>query len=87
MNDTAVDEQFGSASAGGSRAALEAALAELPERQRRVLSLQYLAGLDELEVAEALAMSVRAVRRHAARGAAALRAPGWCTRARAGRPD
>ena len=51
---------------------LEPALAELPARERRVLSLRYLAGLDDIEVSEALGLSVRAVRKYAAQGTAAL---------------
>ena len=56
------------------RGALGPALAELSTRQRQVLSLRYLAGLDELEVSEALGISVKAVRRYVAKGVAALRA-------------
>ena len=56
------------------RGDLEPALAQLPTRQRQVLSLRYLAGLDETDVSEALGLSVRAVRKYAAKGVAALRA-------------
>jgi RNA polymerase sigma factor (sigma-70 family) len=56
------------------RGQLEPALAELPTRQRQVLSLRYLAGLDDIEVSEALGISTKAVRRYAAQGLAALRA-------------
>jgi len=56
------------------RLELGPALAKLPDPQRKVLSLRYLAGLDDIEVSEALGLSVKAVRRHAARGTAALRA-------------
>ena len=86
MDDTAVgddfEEQFPGVSLvtderqpvlGDVRAELGPALAELPDRQRRVLSLRYLAGLDDIEVSEALGISVKAVRKHAARGTAALR--------------
>jgi RNA polymerase sigma factor (sigma-70 family) len=58
------------------RGALGPALAELPTRQRQVLSLRYFAGLDEVDISEALGLSVRAVRKHAAQGMAALRAGG-----------
>jgi RNA polymerase sigma factor (sigma-70 family) len=51
-------------------------LTELPTRQRQVLSLRYLAGLDETDVADALGISVKAVRKSAAQGIAALRARG-----------
>ena len=56
------------------REELEPALAELPTRQRQVLSLRYLAGLDEADVSEALGISVRAVRKYQTKGVAALRA-------------
>lgn len=56
------------------RAELEPGLAELPTRQRQVLSMRYFAGLDDLEVSEALGISVKAVRKYATRGVAALRA-------------
>ncbi len=52
------------------------ALAELPARERRVLSLRYLAGLDDIEISEALGLSVKAVRKYVAQGTAALRAQG-----------
>ena len=55
------------------REELEPALAELSARERKVLSLRYLAGLDETDVSEALGISVKAVRRYAAQGTAALR--------------
>lgn len=58
------------------RGELGSALAELPSRQRQVLSLRYLAGLDDIDVSEALGISVRAVRKCAAQGIAALRAHG-----------
>ena len=52
------------------------ALTELSTRQRQVLSLRYLAGLDETEVSDALGISVRAVRKSATQGIAVLRARG-----------
>ena len=58
------------------RRELGPALAELSTRQRQVLSLRYLAGLDETDVSDALGMSVKAVRKYAAQGIAALRARG-----------
>jgi RNA polymerase sigma factor (sigma-70 family) len=51
-------------------------LAELSSRQRQVLSLRYLAGLDDIGVSEALGISVKAVRKYAAQGIAALRSRG-----------
>ena len=63
------------------RGELGPALAELSTRQRQVLSLRYLAGLDDIGVSEALGISVKAVRRYSARGNAALRARGRSVRA------
>jgi RNA polymerase sigma-70 factor (sigma-E family) len=68
-------------SRGADEALLEAsrreavldALAELPRRQREVLSLRYYADLSEAQIAEALGISRGAVKSHASRGAAALR--------------
>jgi RNA polymerase sigma-70 factor (sigma-E family) len=54
------------------RAVLDA-LAELPRRQREVLSLRYFLDLSEREIAETLRISAGAVKSHASRGAAALR--------------
>ena len=56
------------------RGELEPALAELSTRQRQVLSLRYFAGLDETDISEALGISMKAVRKYAAQGVAALRA-------------
>lgn len=56
------------------RLALGAALAGLSTRQREVVSLRYLADLDEVEVSRALGISVNSVKKHAARGKDALRA-------------
>lgn len=58
------------------RGELEPALAELSTRQRQVLSLRYLAGLNETEVSEALGISVKAVRKYTDQGVAALCARG-----------
>lgn len=58
------------------REQLAPAFAELSGWERKVLSLRYLAGLDEFDVSEALGISVRAVRKYAAQGTAALRARG-----------
>lgn len=51
---------------------LRLALAGLPSRERRVLSLLYLADLDEVDVSEALGISVKSVRRRVARAEAVL---------------
>ena len=74
-----VPEAAGPTTADGSeetvlRLALGAALAGLSTRQREVVSLRYLADLDEFEVSRALGISVNSVKKHAARGKEALRA-------------
>lgn len=61
---------------GTLRDELGPALAELSTRQRQVLSLRYLAGLDDVDVSEALGISERAVRKCASDGIAALRSSG-----------
>jgi RNA polymerase sigma factor (sigma-70 family) len=50
------------------------ALRALPERQREVLALRYYLDLSEAEIAETLGISKGAVKTHASRGAATLRA-------------
>jgi RNA polymerase sigma factor (sigma-70 family) len=55
------------------RVALSAALRALPRRQREAVSLRYLAGFTEAEVAAALEVSAGAVRTHIHRGIRALR--------------
>jgi RNA polymerase sigma-70 factor (sigma-E family) len=50
------------------------ALAGLPRRQREVLALRYYGELSEAEIAAALGISRGAVKSHASRGSAALRA-------------
>jgi RNA polymerase sigma factor (sigma-70 family) len=74
MNNTVGDAP--ATEAGGEtvlRLVLGAAITRLADRQREVMSLRYLADLDEIEVSEALGMSVRSVKKHEARGKAALR--------------
>ena len=56
------------------RAAVLEALRGLPTRQREVLVLRYYSDLSEAEIADALGISRGAVKSHASRGAAALRA-------------
>ena len=56
------------------RATVLAALQELPRRQREVLALRYYGDLSEAEIAATLGISTGAVKSHASRGAAALRA-------------
>ena len=56
------------------RLELVAALRALPKRQREVVALRYLADLPEAAVAAALGCSAGAVKQHAHRGLAALRA-------------
>ena len=55
------------------RLALAAALPRLPKRQRQAVTLRYLGGLTDMEVAEALGISAGSVKTHIHRGLAALR--------------
>jgi RNA polymerase sigma factor (sigma-70 family) len=62
------------------RLALVSALSSLPSRQRQVVVLRYLADLPEAEVASSLGLSLNTVKKHTARGLAALRrslGPTW----------
>jgi RNA polymerase sigma-70 factor (sigma-E family) len=52
---------------------VRAALARLPDRQREVLTLRYVAELSDLEIAKATGLSHGGVRSAASRGLAALR--------------
>lgn len=52
---------------------VRAALAELPSRQREVLTLRYIAELSDAEIAEATGLSLGGVRSASSRGLAALR--------------
>ncbi len=56
------------------RAEILDALRALPDRQREVLALRYYLDLSEAEIAETLGISRGAVKSHASRGVAALRA-------------
>jgi RNA polymerase sigma-70 factor (sigma-E family) len=56
------------------RSAIVAALRQLPERQREAIVLRYYADLSEDEIAATMGISRGAVKSHAARGMAALRA-------------
>jgi RNA polymerase sigma-70 factor (sigma-E family) len=56
------------------RALILDALRALPDRQREVLALRYYLELSEAEIAETLGISRGAVKTHASRAAAALRA-------------
>lgn len=63
----------------GAMAALErqavlSALRALPDRQRECLVLRYYGDLSEAQIAETMGISVGAVKSHASRGMAALRA-------------
>jgi RNA polymerase sigma factor (sigma-70 family) len=59
--------------ASASRSSLTAALVELPRRQREVLVLRYLVGLDDEELGPWLGMSPSTARTHVQRGLATLR--------------
>src|SRR5256886_12687888 len=62
------------------RVALTAALAALSRRQREVVSLRYVAGLSERDVAACLGISVNSVKKHMVRGTTTLRqqlGPDW----------
>jgi RNA polymerase sigma-70 factor (sigma-E family) len=50
------------------------AMAQLPRRQREVMALRFYLDLSEREIAQTLGISAGAVKSHASRGAAALRA-------------
>jgi RNA polymerase sigma-70 factor (sigma-E family) len=56
------------------RATVLDALRRLPRRQREVLALRYYLDLSEAQIADTLGISRGAVKSHASRGAAALRA-------------
>jgi RNA polymerase sigma-70 factor (sigma-E family) len=56
------------------RAVVLDALRRLPQRQREVLALRYYLDLSEADIADALGISRGAVKSHASRGVAALRA-------------
>jgi RNA polymerase sigma-70 factor (sigma-E family) len=68
------DPAEGAALAADRRTAVLAALAALPRRQREVLVLRHYLELSETEIAETLGISNGAVKSHASRGSAALRA-------------
>jgi RNA polymerase sigma-70 factor (sigma-E family) len=60
--------------ASDRREAVLDAMRALPDRQREVLALRYYLDLTEADIADALGISRGAVKSHASRGAAALRA-------------
>jgi RNA polymerase sigma-70 factor (sigma-E family) len=64
----------GAALAAGRRTAVLDAMRALPRRQREVLALRYYLDLSEADIAETLGISRGAVKSHASRGSAALRA-------------
>lgn len=66
--------------ASAERIALAVALGGLPRRQREVITLRYLVGLPEAEVAAALGVSANTVKTHLSRAVATLRdrlGPSW----------
>ncbi len=56
------------------RLALAAALSALPRRQREVIALHHLVGMQEHEIARCLGVSVGSVKKHGHRGLSRLRA-------------
>jgi RNA polymerase sigma-70 factor (sigma-E family) len=60
--------------AAARRARVLEAMRTLPQRQREVLALRYYLDLSEAEIADTLGISRGAVKSHASRGAATLRA-------------
>ena len=68
-------------------AALERALAALPERQRQVVALRHLEGLSNPEIAEILGLTVEAVESLTARGKRGLKAQLGAQRAELGYGD
>lgn len=56
------------------RVGLRAAVSTLPRRQREAITLRYLAGLDDVEIAAVLRIGQASVRTHVRRGLQALRA-------------
>jgi RNA polymerase sigma-70 factor (sigma-E family) len=71
---TALPGSDEAAVAAERRGRVLAALQDLPDRQRAVMALRYYGGLSEAEIADALGISRGAVKSHASRGAASLRA-------------
>ncbi len=60
--------------AAARRGSVLAAMRALPQRQREVLALRYYLDLSEAEIADTLGISRGAVKSHASRGSATLRA-------------
>jgi RNA polymerase sigma-70 factor (ECF subfamily) len=60
--------------AAATRRTLQAALADLPDRQRDVIACRYVVGLGEVETAKVLGVAPGTVKSRAARGLARLRA-------------
>lgn len=71
---TTVPDASGGALDQARRDAVLDAMRQLPQRQREVLALRYYLDLSEADIAAALGISTGAVKSHASRGAAALRA-------------
>jgi len=70
IEDSIADDQTENAQL---RVALVAALAALSRRQREVVSLRYVAGLSDGEVASCLGISVNSVKKHMLRGTTNMR--------------
>jgi RNA polymerase sigma-70 factor (sigma-E family) len=74
LPEAAVPSAEQQAEVGARRAVVLDAMARLPDRQREVLALRYYVDLSEAEIASTLGISAGAVKSHASRGTAALRA-------------
>jgi len=70
IEDTVVDDGTENAQL---RVALVAALSALSHRQREVVSLRYVGGLTEAEVASCLGISINSVKKHMLRGTTSMR--------------
>jgi RNA polymerase sigma-70 factor (ECF subfamily) len=71
--DDRIDDPLAQADQQERREKLIEALNALPESQRQVLSLRYLAGADYDTIAQQLSLTDGALRGHLSRGLAALR--------------
>lgn len=73
LGEELVEPADAAAMLGAEYAMVRGALATLPDRQREVLTLRYLADLTDAAIAEATGLSLGGVRSASSRGLAALR--------------